>query len=403
MGSWRNVKRITKFWALNSSADEAAIRKAYRKAVRQNHPDINANSKKAHKRTRELNAAIETLLNSDLRQQYDEKLAIREAKKLERRRRRTERYRKQKAAEQTSAYAAPSEPDLSFQDPPPRRRPPQADFRDYAAPPRNWSDNRNASRNNSKVWMALSVVFCFGVLGLTAFAGPLIEMAKDFQLASWLDDTEANGETTQFSGEQNSKTDDSSDPEEANPVEPDFVNPFIDKPEPDFNVRPPMNPIQANPPRQFPTGEASREESAFNAPAEPNEPGDPTSTSSTASVVSPESQGPPAMGALANPPVVAQPFQLRQPVPSREAQYEVELKLTELYKPEFDAAKRKTGVDQLKALEELATRMFEMHETSDDTAYKFVYLRAAHRTALESGHPALTERVIDSIAEQFRG
>lgn len=56
----------------DASPDE--IRKAYRKAMRENHPDQNPDSPKAGQRSRQLNNARATLLDNEKRAKYDEKL-----------------------------------------------------------------------------------------------------------------------------------------------------------------------------------------------------------------------------------------------------------------------------------------------------------------------------------------
>ena len=57
-----------------SKASEAEIRKAYRTKMREFHPDLNPEKAKAHKRSRELNVALEVLTNPAKRKRYDEKL-----------------------------------------------------------------------------------------------------------------------------------------------------------------------------------------------------------------------------------------------------------------------------------------------------------------------------------------
>src|SRR5579884_766750 len=51
-------------------ADEAAIKKAYRKKAREYHPDVNK-SASAEERFKELNEAYEVLKDPDKRQRYD--------------------------------------------------------------------------------------------------------------------------------------------------------------------------------------------------------------------------------------------------------------------------------------------------------------------------------------------
>ena len=54
--------------------DEAEIRRAYRIAVQQHHPDQNPDDVASARRIRHLNAARDTLLDPELRQKYDAKL-----------------------------------------------------------------------------------------------------------------------------------------------------------------------------------------------------------------------------------------------------------------------------------------------------------------------------------------
>jgi len=53
----------------NASADE--IKKAYRKAARKYHPDLNPNNKEAEKKFKEINEANEVLSNAENRKKYD--------------------------------------------------------------------------------------------------------------------------------------------------------------------------------------------------------------------------------------------------------------------------------------------------------------------------------------------
>ncbi|MDB4483634.1 J domain-containing protein [bacterium] len=59
---------------VSHDAVEGEIRRGYRRAVQEHHPDHNPSGAKSQKRIRELNAARETLLNSELREKYDAKL-----------------------------------------------------------------------------------------------------------------------------------------------------------------------------------------------------------------------------------------------------------------------------------------------------------------------------------------
>ena len=55
-------------------ADEATLRRAYRRAMQSVHPDQNPDGKRAARRARHLNAAKETLLDAEKRKRYDAKL-----------------------------------------------------------------------------------------------------------------------------------------------------------------------------------------------------------------------------------------------------------------------------------------------------------------------------------------
>lgn len=56
---------------INKSATEAEIKKAYRKAARKYHPDLNPNDKEAEKKFKEINEANEVLSNAENRKKYD--------------------------------------------------------------------------------------------------------------------------------------------------------------------------------------------------------------------------------------------------------------------------------------------------------------------------------------------
>jgi curved DNA-binding protein len=60
---------------LDRRCTESQIRAAYRLLAKQHHPDVNANSPAAVKRTQELNAAYETLSEPARRSDYDRELA----------------------------------------------------------------------------------------------------------------------------------------------------------------------------------------------------------------------------------------------------------------------------------------------------------------------------------------
>ena len=60
---------------LDRRCTESQIRAAYRLLAKQHHPDVNANSPAAVKRTQELNAAYETLSDPARRSDYDRELA----------------------------------------------------------------------------------------------------------------------------------------------------------------------------------------------------------------------------------------------------------------------------------------------------------------------------------------
>ncbi|MBE9143446.1 DnaJ C-terminal domain-containing protein [Planktothrix mougeotii] len=57
---------------VDKTADQDAIKKAYRKLARQYHPDLNPNDKKAEERFKEINEAYEVLSNEENRKKYDQ-------------------------------------------------------------------------------------------------------------------------------------------------------------------------------------------------------------------------------------------------------------------------------------------------------------------------------------------
>lgn len=61
-----------KILELDKNATDAEIKKAYRKAARKYHPDLNPNDKEAEKKFKEINEANEVLSNPENRKKYDQ-------------------------------------------------------------------------------------------------------------------------------------------------------------------------------------------------------------------------------------------------------------------------------------------------------------------------------------------
>ena len=66
---------------IDPEAGETEIRRAYRRAVKEVHPDHNPNDERSARRSRELNAALETLLDPQKKARYDRLLERRSARK----------------------------------------------------------------------------------------------------------------------------------------------------------------------------------------------------------------------------------------------------------------------------------------------------------------------------------
>ncbi len=60
-----------KVLGISKSADESAIKSAYRKLARKYHPDLNPNSKEAEKKFKEINEANEVLSDPEKKKKYD--------------------------------------------------------------------------------------------------------------------------------------------------------------------------------------------------------------------------------------------------------------------------------------------------------------------------------------------
>lgn len=61
-----------KILEIDKNATDADIKKAYRKAARKYHPDLNPNNKEAEKKFKEINEANEVLSNAENRKKYDQ-------------------------------------------------------------------------------------------------------------------------------------------------------------------------------------------------------------------------------------------------------------------------------------------------------------------------------------------
>src|SRR3984885_12458096 len=65
------MKDLYKTLGVAESADEATIKKSYRKLAKEFHPDITGNDKKKTERFKEINEAYDVLGDSKKRQEYD--------------------------------------------------------------------------------------------------------------------------------------------------------------------------------------------------------------------------------------------------------------------------------------------------------------------------------------------
>ena len=63
---------------IESDAQESEIRRAYRRVRKKYHPDLHPNDEKSARRSRELNLALETLLDPRKRERYDRLLERRQ-------------------------------------------------------------------------------------------------------------------------------------------------------------------------------------------------------------------------------------------------------------------------------------------------------------------------------------
>ena len=68
------IKSYYDILGVSQSASVDEIRRAYRKVIREFHPDLNPDKAKADRRSRELNAALETLTDQAKRERYDKQL-----------------------------------------------------------------------------------------------------------------------------------------------------------------------------------------------------------------------------------------------------------------------------------------------------------------------------------------
>ena len=57
---------------IDKNADEQTIKKAYRKMVKEHHPDVNPDDPKAEEKFKEINEAYEVLRDSEKRARYDQ-------------------------------------------------------------------------------------------------------------------------------------------------------------------------------------------------------------------------------------------------------------------------------------------------------------------------------------------
>ena len=68
------IKSYYDILGVSQSASVDEIRRAYRKVIREFHPDLNPDKGAAQRRSREMNAALETLTDQAKRERYDKQL-----------------------------------------------------------------------------------------------------------------------------------------------------------------------------------------------------------------------------------------------------------------------------------------------------------------------------------------
>ena len=363
---------------VSENASEAEIRKGYRQAIKRNHPDINPDSKKAERRTRELNTAMEVLMNAETRRLYDEKLQRRKDRKAKRKEeKRQQRDWNANQYESATPYAEPVYDDIPLQPETPRQT-----YSDRWRPPKPMRTSINETRRLLISGIAIAMV----VIGMSIIAW--------FGYSNWIKPNlstagrDPNGSATKKLVDPKPEV-----PADSNLLDhdlriPDEGPPPIPRPIEPQNVRP-TNPFENQPPVEVID----------------EEPETPTDLAPEAPV---NTDPQPPVEVKKNPPPVPINFAAR---PGRNAvrfavptddQLESERDwLLDRYSYEFERISDLSGERLITHLRNMAGRFLRAARIERDEVRKYALLKAAFDSALNSGSPDTLIEVIEFSGHNF--